>query len=283
MRTQIANNIMFYIYRHIDISITLDELSTLFGVSKFHMIRLFQEEFGKSIHETIQSIRLQKAASLLLSNPHSTITSLAALCGYSSQSAFIRVFKDHFSMTPKAWRHGGYEHFAHAILSSSHSASVSAATFDHLTPTIEYRPTLRAYYIRHKGYNPSIRQTWQKLVAWMYDHPLETSTMIGIHHDNPTITPLHECQYVACIETPDIITTSLPMCLIPEGVYARFDFEGVYGDILKFMQWVYFQWLITSGYETTTNPSYAIYHKNHFLSPDGHFCVSYYIPVKYGG
>ena len=51
--------------------------------------------------------------------------------------------------------------------------------------------------------------------------------------------------------------------------------------ILRFMNWVYFEWLLKSGYETTTNPPYAIYEKNHFLEDDEKFKVSYFIPIHY--
>ena len=78
----------------------------------------------------------------------------------------------------------------------------------------------------------------------------------------------------------EIKDATLPTLLIPEGIYAKFDFRGKYGDVLKFMNWVYFEWLVNSGYETTTNPSYAVYHKNHFLSEDEEFDLSYYIPIK---
>jgi AraC family transcriptional regulator len=78
----------------------------------------------------------------------------------------------------------------------------------------------------------------------------------------------------------EISDASLPMLVMPSGVYARFDFSGEYGDVLKFMNWVYFEWLVRSGYETTTNPPYAIYHKNHFLAEDGAFSLSYYIPIR---
>ena len=39
---------------------------------------------------------------------------------------------------------------------------------------------------------------------------------------------------------------------------------GKYGDVLKTNTMGYHSWLIESGYETTTNPSYTVYHKNHF-------------------
>ena len=51
-----------------------------------------------------------------------------------------------------------------------------------------------------------------------------------------------------------------------KGIYAKFSLTGKYGDVIKLIQWVYHTWLIESGYETTTNPSYTMYHKNHFFS-----------------
>ena len=68
---------------------------------------------------------------------------------------------------------------------------------------------------------------------------------------------------------------------IPKGIYAKFSLNGKYGDVIKLIQWVYHVWLIKSGYETTTNPSYTIYEKNHFLSLDGEFILDFYLPIKY--
>ncbi|MEJ2489247.1 MAG: GyrI-like domain-containing protein [Sulfurovaceae bacterium] len=279
--TKIANDIIYYIYKYIDTHINLDELSEDLGVSKFHMHRIFKNEFGKNVYESIKSIRLQKASSLLLTNKNSTITQIAKMCGYSSQTSFSKVFKEKFLMTPKEWRSGGYNSYAYTILTKSESASNSTADFSSLVPTILKMPQMRAYYIRHQGYDRSIKETWQKLQTWTLCNNVAEFTQIGLHHDNPTIIPLNECQYIACVVLEkEMKNATLPTLLIPEGVYAKFDFNGKYGDVLKFMNWVYFEWLIKSGYETTTNPSYAIYHKNHFLSDDERFELSYYIPIR---
>jgi AraC family transcriptional regulator len=279
--TKIANNIMYYIYKYIDTDINLDELSIELNISKFHMHRLFKEEFGQNIYETIKSIRIQKASLLLLTNKNSTITDIAKMCGYSSQGAFIRVFKQKFNMTPKQWRQGEYLKFTNKILTESKSASEALRDFSNLKPTIVKMPAMKAYYIRHKGYGRSIRDTWQKLQTWILCNNVQNYKQLGLHHDNPTITPLNDCRYNACVVVEnELEITSLPSFIIPSGVYARFDFNGQYGDILKFMHWVYFKWLINSGYETTTNPSYAIYEKNHFLDNDEKFIVSYFIPVR---
>jgi len=280
--TKIANDIMYYIYKYIDTDINLDELSYDLKISKFHMHRLFKQEFGQNIYETIKSIRLQKASSLLLTNKNSTITDIAKMCGYSSQGAFMRVFKQKFQMTPKEWRKDGYKQFANEIITQSSSASKAKVNFSHLKPKIVKIPPYQAYYIRHKGYGRSIRDTWQKLQTWLLCNEIENYTQVGLHHDNPTITPLSECRYNACIITDKKIpNASVATFKMPDGIYARFDFEGVYGDILQFMNWVYFEWLIQSGYETTTNPAYAVYEKNHFLEDDEKFKVSYHIPISY--
>jgi outer membrane receptor protein involved in Fe transport len=107
-RTKIANDIMYYIYTHIETNIDIEELSIDLDISKFHMHRVFKEIFGRNIYESIKSIRLQKASNLLLTNRYSTISSIVNSCGYSSQSSFIKIFKDRFGMSPKEWKNGGY-------------------------------------------------------------------------------------------------------------------------------------------------------------------------------
>ena len=283
-RTKIANNIMYYIYTHIDTHIDIEELSRDLGVSKFHMHRIFKEAFGKNIYENIKSIRLQKASNLLLSNKFSTISAVANMCGYSSQSSFIKAFQERFGMSPKAWRSGGYKTYSSQILQQSKTAMESDADFSALVPTIVKMPVFESYYIRNRGYNVNIKEVWQKLHTWILNDDISAYQQIALFHDNPTITPLNECQYIACVvvENEEGVTTDrLPKFKISDGVYAKFDLQGKQGDILKMVHWVYHEWLPASEYETTTKPSYVIYRKNNFLSEDNTFDLSFYVSVKF--
>ena len=280
---KLANDALYYIYRYIDTDLNIDELCKHLGVSRFHLQRLFKAQMGMNLYEMIQSIRLQKAASLLITNPGSTITDIARMCGYSSQTSFIRVFKGRFNMTPTAWRKGGYQTYAQNIIEGSDSALVSSEPYAAPEPTIVRQPTIRAWYIRHRGYTPAIRSVWQKLRAWLYTHDIERYTSIGIYHDNPTLTPLESCHYVAAIHVEDDTApaeTSLPSFDIPGGIYARFEAQGHYGDILRLIHHAHHTWLPPSGYQATTLPSYTLFKRNHFLSDDGHFDVAYYLPVQ---
>ncbi len=115
-RAKIANDVMNYIYKYIDTNINIDDLSLQLNISKFHLHRVFKEEFGKNIYESIKSIRLEKAANLLITNKFSTITDISNMTGYSSQTSFLRAFKQRFSMTPKEWKNGGYKEYSNKIV-----------------------------------------------------------------------------------------------------------------------------------------------------------------------
>jgi AraC family transcriptional regulator len=281
---QIANDLMNYINNHIDTDINIDQIALDADVSKFHLHRIFKEQMGANIYETIKSIRMQKSSNLLITNKYSTITQVAALCGYSSQTSFIRAFKIRFNQTPKQWRKGGYKEYSNKILSTSATVSISNADFSQIETKIILTKKIKGYYIRHKGYNRKARTTWSKLMAWVYTNKLDNYKQIAIYHDNPIITPLDQCNYVAAIIPQDGTTlkyATLPSFEIEEGICATFDYEGEYGDILTLIQWVYHQWLPESGFEATTTPSYTIFEKNHFLSDDSRFIVKYYVPVRY--
>ena len=282
--SKLANDLLNYINENIDTDINIDEMSSYMKISKHHLHKIFKEQMGKNIYEVIKASRLQKASNLLITNKYSTISEVANMCGYSSQTSFIRAFKQRFEYTPKEWRKGGYKEYSNQILSTSQASSLSNADFSHLEAKIVRTKKRKEYYIRQNGYNKNAAKIWQKMLAWVYTNNLENYNQIGIYHDNPIITPLENCHYVACVEPIDNITldnTNLPTFDIPSGICAKFEIEGYYGDILKMIQWVYHKWLPDSGFETTTTPSYTIFKKNHFLSDDKHFIGEYYLPIRY--
>jgi AraC family transcriptional regulator len=248
------------------------------------MHKIFKNVFGKNIYESIKSIRLQKAASLLLTNKYSTISEVANLCGYSSHSAFIKAFKDKFGFAPKEWRKGGYKEYSNSIFQASNIAMDRDVDFSNISASIVRMPAMKSYYIRNNGYIKNVKESWQKLYTLVLDYDVQNYQMIALLHDNPTITSLEESQYVACLvtqEQEEILTKRLPKFKISDGVYAKFDLKGKGEDILRFMQWVYHDWLVGSEYETTTKPSYIVYHKNNYLNEADEFEISYYLSIKF--
>lgn len=282
---QIANNAMYYIYQNIDTDINLDELASSFGISKIHFHKIFKEQMKINIYETIKSIRLHKASNLLLTNRSSTITQIANMCGYSSQTSFIRAFKQRFYQTPKEWRQGGFKKYSEQILGSWPTPFTQNLVIKAMEPKIVKHTLSTLYYIRQHGYKrDEILRTWQKLQAWIYTNNIKKYDLLALYHDNPVITPHDECFYIAAVmptQKYDLSNTSLPHFGLKEILCAKFDISGVHGDILRFLQWVYQEWLPNSGFETTTNPAFTIFEENHYLNESGKFEASFYLPIQF--
>jgi len=281
---RLANDALYRIYRHIDSDLNLDLLAKDLGVSRHHLQRLFLEQTGSNLYETIRSIRLQKAASLLLSNRHATVSEIAGLCGYGSQTSFIRAFSARYGMTPGEWRRGGYRRYVRENLGRLPREEELRRRFGDLEPRLVRAAPMPARYIRHRGYDPRrLRRIWQRLWAWLQSHGIERYRLVGLYHDNPLITPLEECSYIAAAVTEERPPRgeALPEFEIPGGLYAVFTLEGRTGEMLELMQWIYHIWLPDSGYETTPMPAYSLFERHHLLHEDQEsFLVHYHLPVR---
>ncbi|HOG65362.1 MAG TPA: AraC family transcriptional regulator, partial [Spirochaetota bacterium] len=69
--------------------------------------RVWTSVTGETLSATIQRLRLEKSADLLLKYPDRSILEIALECGFSGQAVFARSFKDAYGMSASAWRQGG--------------------------------------------------------------------------------------------------------------------------------------------------------------------------------
>ncbi len=63
----------------------------------------FREATGHSIHDEVNSMRMERAFELL-SNPRQAIGAIPALCGYASEPFFKRLFKQTTGLSMRSWR-----------------------------------------------------------------------------------------------------------------------------------------------------------------------------------
>jgi len=88
-----------YMKENFNDSLKLENLSKISGLSKYHFLRKFKEEFGMTPHAYLLQIRIQKAKNMLLQNEN--LCDIALSCGFSDQSHFTRVFNKVYGMSPK--------------------------------------------------------------------------------------------------------------------------------------------------------------------------------------
>ncbi|MDV7143780.1 AraC family transcriptional regulator [Tropicimonas sp. TH_r6] len=91
-----------FIEANLDQTLRLRELSTLVGLSEFHLQRSFRETCGVSPQRWIAHRRTERAKRLIRDGE--PLAQVAAACGFSSQSHLSRSFRDGTGVTPGAFR-----------------------------------------------------------------------------------------------------------------------------------------------------------------------------------
>lgn len=96
-------NICTYINEHFADDLTLEGVATLAGFSKYHFSRLFKQYADTSFYKYLNQKRIDHAKHLLL-DPDLSVIEIALQSGFSSLSAFLRMFKQINNCTPTEFR-----------------------------------------------------------------------------------------------------------------------------------------------------------------------------------
>ena len=261
---------------HLDIAqpLHVKDIAAYVSTSMYHFNRLFYAHMGEHVHGYIKRVRLENAANALLFNPQMAVLEIAHASGFGSSASFTHAFKGHFGTTPSRWREVDQDKDAHL-----------RPILPLLTPPKIVRfPSRKVAYVRHLGYDRSIQRPWLKLFEWAQKEGVSPhAPMLALHHSNPRFVPLEKCHYVACleIEKTHFAKGEVGIMRIPGMLCAVFPFEGVFGDFLKQMDSVYYEWLPQSGFEKLPLPAFTRYYKNHFMASDETYVLDFCVPVKY--
>ncbi len=96
------NSIINYIQENY-LTVTLDDLSSQFYLSKPYLSKYIKEKSGMTFGENVKRIRLNKA-STLLRNGNMKVEKVAEAAGYQNVEHFNRLFKKKYGMTPVQFR-----------------------------------------------------------------------------------------------------------------------------------------------------------------------------------
>ncbi|MCJ8298493.1 MAG: AraC family transcriptional regulator [Pseudomonadales bacterium] len=280
-----VNDALQYIHSDINRNLSAATLAAQARYSEQHFHRVFHAVVGEPVNQYVRRIRLESAANHLMFNPQQAIIEIAEKCGFRSLSSFSQAFKKQFLASPGQWRTLKAKSITPPYLQDPELASAYQRIYSQALPEVQFvhLPDRHIAYIRHLGYGRAIKKTWQLLHAWAIAEGLADNNQLGLHHSNPTQTPLDQCRYVACIEIDAPLSKRglVNSTVIPGGLHARFDFSGKYGELLPRISKILQQWLPTSGLIATTTPAFALYKKNQFLTSDEKYQLSFYLPVSF--
>ncbi len=99
----IIKKVYEYIRKNYMLKISLNGISEDVNLSVSYLSKIFKEETGKSISETINTVRIENAKLLLLNN-NIALIEVSFLAGFEDQSYFTKVFKRNTGITPGKFR-----------------------------------------------------------------------------------------------------------------------------------------------------------------------------------
>lgn len=277
------NDVLYHIHKDISSPLIASELAILAAYSEQHFHRIFKNIVGESVHQYIRRSRLEFAANQLMFDKKSSVLDIATKSGFTSVSSFSRAFKSLFQVSPGQWRSADRETSSKPYLVDDEIAAIYQRVQNDLLPKPDLveLPARHVAYVRHQGYDRSIKIAWQKLKAWAIIEKRDFSMQFALHHSNPAWVALPLCRYVACIAIDNPLKNRglVNSLTIPAGLHAVFKLSGKYGELLPKLSKILEQWLPESGFKMQSTPAYVHYHKNHFLSDDDHFELDFCLPI----
>ena len=307
------NRVQDYIDKNISTKFSLEELASVANFSKFHFHRIFAAMIGETLNGYIQRIKLEKAATLLIISPDLPITDIWLDCGFSSSSVFARAFKDKFGKSASDWRKEKFQEFSNISQLDSNKSEVSSKlseyfgdvlltkngdakmkeTLEIINPTkveVKSIDEFTVAYIRYigsyKGNSDLFSNLFTKLFNWAEPRNLiqfPETKVISIYHDNPEITDEDKLRTSVCLSVPvdTEVGGEVGKTKVAGTNYAIVSFElGGSQDYQKAWNYVFSEWLPTSGYQPDNYPSFELYLNNPEEHPEKIHIVDIYVPVK---
>lgn len=93
-----------YIHKSYSNNIVLSEIASVADISERECLRCFQKTLQLSPIQYLLKYRIMRGAEMLLHNPETSISDIAAFCGFDSPSNFSKLFKRFYNCTPREYR-----------------------------------------------------------------------------------------------------------------------------------------------------------------------------------
>ncbi|SDD18231.1 Helix-turn-helix domain-containing protein [Paenibacillus sp. UNCCL117] len=102
---KLIQEVIDYMREGLERQLTLKEAADKFGFSPNYLGQLFKEASGRSFHECLVALRMERAGELLR-DPKLRIYEVAGRVGYRYMPYFSKQFKETYGMTPVEFRNG---------------------------------------------------------------------------------------------------------------------------------------------------------------------------------
>lgn len=102
-RHSLVSQIQLFLQSHLSEDVSLQAIADHVYMHPTHISKVFKKETGENITDYLLRLRMEKAVFLLKDSKHK-VYEVAGLLGYKNPTYFIKVFKEHFGLTPQEFR-----------------------------------------------------------------------------------------------------------------------------------------------------------------------------------
>lgn len=258
--------------------ISLDEIASVSGVSRFHLCRAFGNATGRSVMRYVRERRLTEAARRL-ANGAPDILSVALDWGYGSHEAFTRAFREQFGVTPEELR----ERRDLSALKLVEPIVMDASP----TLTLEEPRSLIGKSMLVAGFGSrytyettaGIPSLWQKLTPHFGHVPGQIGGIgYGVCYNADDEGSF---DYLAGVEVKSFsdLPPEFDRIRIPEQSYVVFLHHGHVSGIKGTFDAIWRDWLPKKGWKASEGPSFERYDER-FDPQSGTGTVEIWVPLK---
>lgn len=270
-----------YILLHLDRELSLEELSQLSEISKYHFHRLFAAHLGLNLYRYIQLQRFKRASYQLAFSLEMKIIDIALDAKFESPEAFSRSFKKVFEVTPRDFRkcpnwEAWHEKYRFNKIEEKQKMDVKVIKLNEIKIAV----------LEHHGSPESLNHSIPKFIEWRKQtglSPVEQFRTFGVVFNDPNNTPPEEFRFDICGE----VQTEIPknefgviQKLIPEGRYAVVRHIGPHDKMDEKIYRLYRQWLPQSGEELRDYPLFFQYHNFFPEVAENELITDIHLPIK---
>jgi AraC family transcriptional regulator len=251
-----------FIGQHLDDEdITLERLSDIFCISKFHFHRLFTAFSGLSLQQYIRWLRLKRAARQLLIDKREPIINIAINAGFESHEAFSRIFKKICGLSPSQYRKTpGYCYWDQLPYSLPKHGTKQ------MNIEIQTKEKRRLAIVEHRGDPQLISDSVNRLISWAQAQPMNIKPSAGdafaFAYDDPYTTPAAEFRLDLGITIPESLKLDQNVIekYLPAGRYAVTMHKGSRTQIGETVYSLYREWLPQSNEQLDDLPCIFCYY-----------------------
>ena len=273
---------------YIEINIKKDidpvSLAKVSFLSVTHFYRIFQGMVGDSVKSYIQKRRLSHAAMDILKTDK-RIIDIAFEYRYNSQEVFTRAFYRAFEITPGKFRIDRSSIVLHEKANLVTKLVDSQNLGDFIKPKIILNKAFNLVGMKKlvKPGSSEIKDLWNRFMLEKHKIKklLRENSVLGLCEYMPNITDDSEFYYFAGNEV--ISFDNVPVAMVkkemPAMKYAKFSHKGSLKELRNTYNYIYGEWLPSSGYELVESDTIEVYDTKRNYSG---IMFDIYIPIQIG-